>query len=98
MARTATEYEYTSLINIVILYKLKVIILIHTVSCKDIWKINNEGKNNVLSANKQSNELHTAVLVAFSYLLQSRVKTGGELLLQFFSGSNRRWSSLGIGQ
>ena len=41
----------------------------------------NEGKNKVLSANKQSNKLHTAVLVAFGYLLQCRVKTGGKLVL-----------------
>ena len=34
-------------------------------------------KNNVLSANKRSNKLHTAVSVAFSYLHQCRVKTGG---------------------
>ena len=34
-------------------------------------------KDNVLSANKQSNKLHTAVIAAFSYLLQCRVKTGG---------------------
>ena len=40
-----------------------------------------EGKNNVLSANKQSNKLHTAVSVTFSYLLQCRVKTGGKMLL-----------------
>ena len=38
-------------------------------------------KNDVLSANKQSNELHTAVSVAFIYLLQCRVKTGGKMLL-----------------
>ena len=38
-------------------------------------------KNKVLSANKQSNKLHTAVSVAFSYLLQCRVKTGGKMLL-----------------
>ena len=37
-------------------------------------------KNNVLSAKKQSNKLHTAVSVAFSYLLQCRVKTGGKIL------------------
>ena len=43
--------------------------------------IYNEGKNNVLSSNKQSNELHTAVSVAFSFLIQCRVKTGGKLLL-----------------
>ena len=41
----------------------------------------NVGKINIWSANKQSNELHTAVSVAFSYLLQCRVKTGGKLLL-----------------
>ena len=41
----------------------------------------NGGKNNVLGANKQSNKLHTAVSVAFSYLLQCRVKTGGKMLL-----------------
>ena len=44
-------------------------------------KYNNEGKNNVLSANKQSNKLHTTVSVAFSYLLQCKVKTGGKLFL-----------------
>ena len=38
-------------------------------------------KNNVLSANKQSNNLHTAVSIAFSYLHQCRVKTGGKMLL-----------------
>ena len=38
-------------------------------------------KINVWRANKQSNELHSAVSVAFSYLLQFRVKTGGKLLL-----------------
>ena len=38
-------------------------------------------KNNVLSANKRSSKLHTAVSVAFSYLRQCRVKTGGRLLL-----------------
>ena len=41
----------------------------------------NEGKINIWRTNKQSNELHTAVLVAFSYLLQCRVKTGGKLVL-----------------
>ena len=41
----------------------------------------NEGKNNVLRANKQSNKLHTAVSVAFSYLHQCRVKNGGKMLL-----------------
>ena len=46
-----------------------------------IYNVNNEGKNNVLSANKQSNKLHTAVSVAFSYLLQCRGKIGGKLLL-----------------
>ena len=44
-------------------------------------KCDNEGKNNVLSANKQSNKLHTAVSEAFSYLLQCRVKTGGKMFL-----------------
>ena len=39
------------------------------------------GKINVWSSNKQSKELHTVVSVAFSYLLQCRVKTGGKLLL-----------------
>ena len=34
-----------------------------------------------MSTNKQSNKLHIAVSVAFSYLLQCRVKTGGKLLL-----------------
>ena len=43
--------------------------------------ITNEGKNNVLSANKQSNELYTAVSVAFSYLLQYRIKNSEKLLL-----------------
>ena len=38
-------------------------------------------KNDVLSTNKQSNKLLTAVSVAFSYLLQCRVKTGGKMLL-----------------
>ena len=38
-------------------------------------------KNNVLSADKQSNKLHTAVSIAFSYLHRCRVKTGGRLLL-----------------
>ena len=38
-------------------------------------------KNNVLSADKQSNKLHTAVSIAFSYLHQCRVKTGGKMLL-----------------
>ena len=38
-------------------------------------------KNNILSTYKQSNELHTAVSVAFSYFLQCRVKTGRKLLL-----------------
>ena len=37
-------------------------------------------KINVWSANKQSNELHTEVSVAFSYLIQCRVKTSGKLL------------------
>ena len=45
------------------------------------FKFNKEGKNNVLSANKQSNNLHTAVSVAFSYLLQCKVKTDGKLFL-----------------
>ena len=43
----------------------------------------NEGKNNVLSA-KQSNKLHTAFSVAFSYLHQCKLKTGGKLLLFIF--------------
>ena len=34
-----------------------------------------------MSANKLSSELHTIVSVAFSYLRQCRVKTGGRLLL-----------------
>ena len=38
-------------------------------------------KNNVLRANKRSNKMQTAVSVAFSYLHQCRVKTGGKLLL-----------------
>ena len=38
-------------------------------------------KNDVLSANKQSNKLHTAISVAFSYLFQCRVKTGGKMLI-----------------
>ena len=41
----------------------------------------NEEKINVWRANKQLNGLHTAVLVANSYLLHCRVKTGGKLLL-----------------
>ena len=41
----------------------------------------NGGEIYVWSANKQSNELHTAVSVVFSYLLQGRVKTGRKLLL-----------------
>ena len=42
---------------------------------------NDNEEKNVLSANKRSNKLHTAVSVAFSYLRQCRVKTGGRLLL-----------------
>ena len=38
-------------------------------------------KYNVYRANKQSDELHTAVSVAFSYLLQCRLKTGIKLFL-----------------
>ena len=34
-----------------------------------------------MSANKKSKELHTAVSVAFSFLFQCTVKTGGKLLL-----------------
>ena len=34
-----------------------------------------------MSANKLLSKLHTAVSVAFSYLRQCRVKTGGRLLL-----------------
>ena len=41
---------------------------------KKIVTVINEGKNIVLSANKQSNELHTAVSVALSYLLQCTEK------------------------
>ena len=44
----------------------------------------NEGKNNVLSANKQSNNLHTAVSIAFSYLHQCSVKTGGKTAISLF--------------
>ena len=43
--------------------------------------LHNGEKINIRSANKQSDELHTAVSVAFSYLLQCRLKTGGKLLL-----------------
>ena len=43
--------------------------------------IDNDGKNDALSANKQSNKLHTAVSVAFSYFHQCRVKNGGKTLL-----------------
>ena len=59
--------------------------------------LGNEGKNNVFSANKQSDELHTAVSVAFSYLLQCRVKTGGKLLLMDHIptfGSRLHWKEL----
>ena len=38
-------------------------------------------KNNILSANKQSSKLHTAVSIAFSYLHQCRMKTGRKMLL-----------------
>ena len=38
-------------------------------------------ENNVLSANKLTSKLHTAVSVAFSYLRQCRVKTGWKIAL-----------------
>ena len=37
--------------------------------------------NNVLSINKQADKLHTAVSIAFSYLHQCRLKTGGKMHL-----------------
>ena len=48
------------------------------------------GKNNVLSANKQSYKLHIAVSIAFNYLHQCRVKTGGQLLFTSFHSALKK--------